>query len=307
MATTLIGERPQDRERVASADEVTYRRVFLVETDDNADGPLQVAFTPGIPLMNATYKVTRSNGQVAEQDATVRVVNRRCQQVTGNSRLWAVEVQYSSQHGDPQQNETDNEQLEFEPPAMHFGFETKIVPVASLAEPISMDPNKGNNATGAVTSAGEPFDPPPEYETSRPVLTITQNELVIDPAFIREYQDAINSDVFLGGPPLTVRCRIESDRQYKKGFRYWRTTYNFVFEQDNWDLKVLNRGTYYQDKADNSKVKHFVTEDDPPQPIFGLLAADGDKLHKADKPTFVILPVYKRKAFARLPLRFREL
>jgi hypothetical protein len=307
MAATLLGERAQDRERVATPEEVTYRRIYIVQTTLDTDGPLQVAFATGIPLINQTYRVLRSGGSLSEEDATVRVVSRKCQPITGSHRLWAVEVMYSSKHGDPEQDETDTEDLETEPPAMHFGFETKVVPVEALAEPISMDPLKGANAIGATTSAGEPFDPPPEYETSRPVLTITQNELVINPAFIREYQDAINSDNFLDGPPLTVRCRIEADRQYRKGFRYWRVTYNFVFEEKNWDLKVLNRGTYYLDRANGNNRKHFVTDDDPPQPRFGLLADNGDALNEADPPTFIVLPVYKRKPFAALPLRFREL
>lgn len=307
MATTLIGERHQDRERVAAEDEVTYRRIFLVSTSDAGDGPLQVAFTTGIPLMNSIYRVVRANGQVAEEDATVRVVSRKCQPVAGSHTLWAVEIQYSSSHGDPNQNQTDNEDIEAEPPALHFGFETKLVPIDVLAEPISMDPNKGNNAIGPVTSAGEPFDPPPEYETSRPVLTITQNYFVIDPAFIREYQDSINNDNFLGAPPLTVRVRIEADRVFRKGFRYWRVTTNFVFEKDDWDIKILDRGTYYIDRADNNKIKHFVTDDDPPQPRFGLLAANGDKLNEADKPHFVFCPVYARKPFNAIPLRLNEI
>lgn len=311
--TTLIGERAQDRERVVTTDanggtEIRYRRVYIVETDEPRSGALRVALTDGIPLLNHIYEVRDSQNKVIEYDPLVRVVERRAQQIPGSHTAWAVEIVYSNKHADPARNQGDapdaegDEDIEDESPAVHFGFETKVVPVESTRNPISQNPLKGWVGAGAVNSAGEKFDPPPEYETSRPILTITINQIALDFATVRAYQDATNSDNFLGAPPNTVRCRIEADRVYRNGFKSWRVTYNFVFEKEDWNLKVLDIGTYYIDASDENKIKAFVTEDDPPQPRIGLLDADGDELHPADLPHFVILQVYDQLPFALLNL-----
>src|SRR5207245_2866104 len=58
---------------------------------------------------------------------------------------------------------------------------------------------------GILNSAGQYFDPPPMMDDSRPRLSIARNEPVFNPAIAINYQDAVNTDGFLGFTAGQVR------------------------------------------------------------------------------------------------------
>lgn len=303
MSLTLLGEKAEERQRSASVDEVQYRRVYLVQSDSDSVGPLQIAFCPGVPLLGFPYATS------TETDATCLVVDRKVQQVTGSRRLWAVELTYSNKHEDPEENQNEQEQLELEPPEVEFSFETYRVPLEGKVKLInSSGIEEVNKFGGATTSAGEPFDPPPEIDASRPVLTVSRNELVFNSVLAITYENAVNSDAFLGANPGQVRVQgISARRQYKKGLRYWRVQYQFVYRKETWDLELLDIGTWYLEANAQGTIekKRFVTDDDPPQPRLGLLNGFGVANDAEAPPVFRRFEVYPRLPFANLNIRIQ--
>ncbi len=307
MGCTLRGERSEGRQRNATKDETTYQRVFVVETDSDHVGSREVSFCPGLPFLNYQYFTE------TEIDLLARCVSRDAAPVGNHRRLWEVTVKYSTKHEDPEKEENEEESVELEPPEVSFDFGTrmKAVQIASQV----YDENgvvKTNIYGGPTTSAGEPFDPPPEIEEHYPILTVTRNELFLNTNQIREYINTVNSDVFQGGPTRTVKCNgISSRKQYKKNVRYWRTTYSLEFNVNTWDLQLLDIGSFHlefvvnpEDITDvDTQRKYFLTDDEPAQPRLGLLNGAGDRLLDGGTPKFRRFPtVYEAKPFAALQL-----
>lgn len=303
MSFTYRGEVAQERQSSISKDEETFRRVFLVLSDADSGYGKGARLCAGVPRLGSTYSTS------TESQPLARCISKTAQPVTGSRRLWAVECIWSTKHDDQDPEEGDDQEdpeiIELEPPDVEFGFETFRVPVTGKAKLSSDSEGQENEFGGVTTSAGELYDPPAEMDESRPVLTITRNELVFFPSLAIEFQDAVNSDVFLGAQPRQAKIQgIGAKRTYKKNIRYWRVTYTIVFKRETWDLQLLDIGTFHFENGDDGEklIKHFVTEDDPPQPKQGLLNGFGFPLDEGDEPKFRRFAVYQEKAFANLRL-----
>jgi hypothetical protein len=309
MGLTLRGEKPEGRTRNVTKDETTYQRVFVVATDNDHIGAREVSFCPGLPFLGYQYNTGY------EVDPLVRVISRSAQPVGNSRRVWEVTVNYSSKHDDPEEENTEEESLELEPPEVSFDFATRMK-VVQRATQILSSTDEGvildNEYLSPTTSAGEPFDPPPEIEEHFPVLTITRNERFLNMEQIREYVNVVNSDNFQGGGPRTVKINgISARKQYKKNLRYWRTTYTLEFNPATWDLQLLDIGSYslrfVVDPEDIANVTtervYFLTDDDPPQPRLGLLDGQGNPLSDGGTPVFRRFPnVYTARPFNVLQL-----
>lgn len=287
MAHEIRGEQADARERVANENgEVRYRRIFTILADDDKPNLKTLALLDGLPRF----------GHVHPHDNTCRVVDRSLQQITGHRRLWAMEVQYSNQHEDPDNADEDEDfNVEDEPPELELGFEPRRVAAVGKYDTESMS-DVVNAWAGAIkNSAGEPFDPPPEKEDGYPYLRLTRNELSINIPQLMRFQNAVNSNApYLGAGARCILVNgISGRRQYRKGFRYWRMSYTLTYNPDTWDLQLLDQGRYYIDASDANKIKHFVTDDDPPQPRIGLLDGTGDELGAADAPVFLRFQIYR--------------
>ena len=285
MAVTLRGERAEGRQRTASADEITYQRVFVVESDADGVGAREVSFCTGLPFLGHAYSTDNEN------DPLVRCISRSAAPVDRHRRLWEVTVGYSSKHEDQDPNEDngEEEQLEFEPPEVSLTFTRKtraITGAATLTD--SYGVVVANAFGGVTTSAGEPFDPPAEEEIFLPVLTISRNEINANFALWNDYSNSVNSVAFLGAPPRTVRLAVEARKQYKKNLRYYRVSYVCEFDDLTWDLQLLDIGSWYLEAGAGGVIerKYFLTEDDPPQPRLGLLNGFGVPLEDGGNPVF---------------------
>lgn len=301
MGMTLRGERAEGRQRNVTKDEITYQRIFVVETDNDHIGAREVSFCPGLPFLG--YQYTTST----EFDPLARCISRNAAPVGNSRRLWEVVVNYSSKHDDPEEENNEEESLELEPPEVSFDFATRMKVIQTASQVFDPLGNLLDNPfSGPATSAGEPFDPPPEIEVHYPVLTITRNELFLNVNQIRDYVNCVNSDNFQGGGPRTVKLNgISTRKQYKKNLRYWRTTYTLEFNPETWDLQLLDIGSYYTTiNPDGPNFKnYFLTDDDPPQPRLGLLNGLGGYLEDGDDAQFRRFPtVYTARPFNVLQL-----
>jgi len=254
MAVTLVKE-IWTRGREGSYDlkaERTYTRVHQVFTSLVSDDAFVVLAGTGVPRP----------GDVHPNDlgAYCRKVTPR--QDDEHPQVWYVTSEYSSKYENPDLNE---ENPTYRPSELNWDF-------VSYQRPLERD------LTGApiVSSSGEPFDPPVEIDDSRLVLTIVRNELDFDPALALLYQDAVNSDNFLGTYPGQAKVRLKAARQFETGLFFWRTTYEVQFRREGWDIEVLDRGFY--EKYDGRRVPIYDTETHQQVTAPALLNGAGRKL-----------------------------
>ena len=137
------------------------------------------------------------------------------------------------------------------------------------------------NGVAVVNSSNEQFDPPVEYDDSRPTLTMTRNELAPPDALAADYKDVCNSDSWYGQAAYTWKCGgIKYQRAYENNVLYWKVTYIFHLNPLGWYERVLDRGSFWI--GDDGKTpKKFYASDGTVIP-YGLLNGEGKPLGKAD-------------------------
>src|SRR4029077_1319434 len=175
-----------------------YRRTFLVLTDNMLDGPFEVGSIAGnplpgparIPLLFEYYKDTRG----------VVDLGTLCQKLTPRQAeepfAWYVDADYSSKIDNPEQaqkGQTDDNPLN-RPAIVKWSMSKYQKPVDAAFDANGED-------VPIVNSANEHFDPAPEIDDSRIILTVDRNEPPIDPSVMIAYQDATNADDFFGAGP----------------------------------------------------------------------------------------------------------
>jgi hypothetical protein len=204
------------------------------------------------------------------------------------SRLvWDVAVEYDSEY-----ERRDNPFTE--PPDIELDSETYEQPLPGRAQttfdptqpsPQSQDPtNSGQNANprwgeGIVTSAGEPFDPPPTQQESRPVIRFTRNQASLTVANKVKYENTVNSQGWSGLQARQAWLRsIRGTSHVQKSttvgtadLHYIRVTYEFVLKAETWDLQLLDIGSYYLDYSSGSAVRKQFYVEGTSEPRLGLL------------------------------------
>jgi hypothetical protein len=260
--------------------ERSYTRTFQVITDSALDGPLYVRQAPGIPVRGSIYATD------TEIDPGARVKSITPSQ-SDNPKVWEVRVEYSSTTEDEQENPLE-----------------RAPEISWSAAPYTRVAWKDNNGKAIVNSAGQYFDPPLEVDDSRPVLTITRNEASFNPSLAIDYQDAVNSDAFLGFSPGQAKvAMIQASSATENDVFFWRVTYEFAFRREGWALSVLDQGRYEKvsgkpvpikeyDTAGNAIPGSHVTD---PVPLSG-----GSRLDNPgpDSVQFLSFTVYKERAFS---------
>lgn len=302
MAVTLRGERAEGRQRTAAPDEITYQRVFVVESDADNVGAREVSFCSGLPFLGHAYSTDNEN------DPLVRCISRSAAPVDRHRRLWEVTVAYSSKHEeqDPENEQGEEELLELQPPDVSLTFTRRMRAETGQS---GLRNTYGviipNPFGGCTTSAGEPFDPPAEREILLPVLTIARNEIQPNFALWNDYSNSVNSVGFLGAPAFTVKVAIEARKVYGKGIKYYRVQYVCEFDDLTWDLQLLDIGSWYLEAGAGGVIerKYFLTDDDPPQPRLGLLNGFGIPLEDGQEPQFRKFPHPKVRDLNALQLQ----
>lgn len=286
-----------------------YFRRYLVQTDSKYDGPWLVSTAPLLPIPYAQYETD------TEIDPSARVVRREPTQHPKNWMLWYVDVEYDTEYerkdGNPFQ----------EPPKVEYDFEPYKEPLPG--KPVQTVTSYSNNDQTVVTawgggitnSAGEPFNPPPERDASRLVVTYTRNEPSFSTAFALMFIDSVNRDAWNNLEPRQAFLRgIKAHLEYRKSttfgqmdIPYFPVTYTFVMKRETWDLQILNIGSYYLAQAavfdadgnvTNAPAKLTDTDDSGAKKQV-LLKADGTKVTDG-VPTFRRFRVCKETSFAAL-------
>ncbi len=299
-------EMPDSPKIVAGLNKRAYTREFRVQVDSLADGPKTACSAPGIPRLYDPYVF----GNESDDYALVRDID--ADRMQGASLYWKVTVRYETP-------EPVNERGNSPSGTQHEQAGQHDNPLAMLAEVQSSTEkfreviySVYDTTTGTLTpcknTAGQVFDPPPEKDATRLVLSITRNEAisVLHPAVDVIYSDAVNSDTWWGCPPGTWKCQgISTQRETKQLssgaiFPYLRCTYKFE-ARPSWDLQILDAGSYSIQVFDVKRRKiQFKTDDGHPR--IGALDGQGEELRDGLPPVYLTFRVYPRRPFGALNL-----
>lgn len=166
-----------------------------------------------------------------------------------------------------------------------------------------------------VNTVGDPFDPPVKRDDSRPILTVTQNQMTFDIGQAQSFKDTVNADTFCGFPPNSVKCAdITADRQYSSDWGYyWQVTYEFeirpvivvqgatgpVTYQYGWTEQILNAGYRYASVTTGTPQPVLVSGAPVSSPV--CLTQSGQYV-PGNSPCYLNFDLYPQSAFAGLPI-----
>jgi hypothetical protein len=229
----------------------TYDLVYRVITDNIQDNHAIVLLAPGLPAIYSIYNAANEfdTGSVLKNYSAARTDDPCIWEVTCHYESWAVilgglrgsnpELQKAladaaagtSSHAEPGGFDANNPLSR--PPRIRGGSRTY-----QRVQPCDLDGKQ------FVNSVGERLDPPPEMDDKRPYLTISRAEPgPLNLTRICQYQDAVNSDVFLGQPAFSAKMNITWERVFENNLLFYDVTYDIEFRRDLWiPLKVLDAG-----------------------------------------------------------------
>lgn len=263
----------------ATTNDRTYTRVFRVITDSPMVGALAVRTADGLPRRGSIYATD------TEVDLSARVKSIDPSQDSDNAKIWLVRVEYDSRVEDEPENPLER------PPEISWGF--------AQFQRIAWRDVDGK---AIVNSAGEYFDPPIEIDDSRPVLSIVRNEASFNPSLAIEYQDAVNSDSFMGFSAGQAKVSNITARSVREGdYQYWQVAYEFHFRRDGWAVRPLDQGRYSTGRVRIPEIDEDGNEI-PDSHVIDPVPLDGNG-QPIDNPgpdncVFLEFHAYKRRAFS---------
>ncbi|CEF48257.1 unnamed protein product [uncultured bacterium] len=259
---------------------------YRVVTDDANDGPYTVMKSAGFKFGD------RYNpGPASEADRSTFATSFNCDAVDGDPCLWIVTVGYgpwdANQVGNPDANPLNN------PIDVSWGFR-------EYAEVLTRD----LNGRLVRNTAGDPFDPPVEYDDPRLMLTVIRNEPSL-PLTMLPYRNAINSDPFAGFDPYFAKALpIQAKNLWHQDAGwYYEVTYQFEFlvpkiggNVDGYRKKILSQG--YRAISVVSGKQYHVTYKGIPVNSPVLLDSNGFTLGLYSDPYFIDTPAYPELPFS---------
>lgn len=292
----MDGQTAEDSDAEESATDV-----YLIQTAHRNISRFVIQAWPGLPQIGDIYII----GQDVIQ--SLRCKRRRLRRRDDSDTIWEMECEYSSAQKEKEQEEEEEDPLD-KKPEIEIDFETyQTVAEGALVNDSSVDDDDAADSSSfqffgraLVNSAGEPFDPQPEMDQVRPVMTITYNEPFLNIPLLMHYANTVNKTGWLGCSPRTWKMggpRIH--RVQEAQYRYWQISLTFTFNKMGWDLQLLNQGTYYLDGGAPSGPQTPFTDAEGNR-IVGLLGETGDEfdpLIDTGDATYSRYRVYKERDF----------
>jgi hypothetical protein len=219
----------------------TYTETYMVLTTDSRTGPLEVCLATGIPTLRTVYNT--GFGLDFDGGAVVSDIQPRLVEPQTDLTKWHVTVTYQSHAAsDPsQENESHTDQPTLKPPVFRWSCakDKRAVEEAVLIDELGADVR----IEVPQTSAGEPFDPPPDKDQTHRVLTIIRNELDFDQTFFDYYIDSISENSYAGYAPLRPKMEdISGESRYENKLSFYEVTYVISFKEPDWDLRLQDMG-----------------------------------------------------------------
>ena len=283
----------------------TYKKVFRVLTTNTLDGPGTAI--AAVPVLRYQF-YSEANGFV---DLAARASNIEAAPDQDDPNTWLVTATFSTYRLQGEQakaaskNDAQQDPLQ-RPTEIQLAYNR-------FSRSITLD----MNGQAFVSSAREAFDPQPEVDDSRPLLSLTRNEPAPKFAFWISFRDKVNSLAWLGFPVGTAKCAGISATSAFEGNKYfWRVTYSFEINltpfvppggqpQDQnivgWDRFFFDWGTFYIDA--NGQVNRFRDKNYTCLAGKFCLNGKGGPLPLGDLPVFLgPFKMYQSADFAALKL-----
>lgn len=282
--------------RTSGSDAVSSQsvRVFLVHTTDVADGPeaAEVASFGGVTVPSV------GDAHPADADKLARAVEAKPEK--NEPCDFRVTVRYTTPIPTPPPEGSD--------PDMPENPLERTAVVVWGSKKTSIPVERADFRLGEIwisdqpvqSSALEVFDPPAMRDLSRRVLTIVRNEAVFDSIVTDDWEDAVNSDVFMGRPAGTVKvAHIVGSRHYENGVWYWEVEYQFDFKREGWNAHLVDRGTRELGEGTFTTIK-----DKNGDPVNSPVNLDGcgKVLHPNDPVVYLEYRFYPTQLFEPLGL-----
>lgn len=269
------------RARASSDGQRQYGLSFTVVTNDLNDGPQTVGAALGLEPFDE-YSFGNDFDPLAHaKDIEIR-------RSTDSPYVWEVDVDFDTHVEDWDENPLNR------PTVIDYHF-------VQFQRPCWQDVN----LQGVVNSAGRYFDPPPEIDDSRLVITMTRNEPIFNTALAIAYQDAVNSDPWFGFTTGQVKVNnITGTFRKESGQSFYEVVYEFQVRYEGWQLSILDQGLYQ--KGSGSKGTPCMDDQTPSQPVTEPVPLDGSG-NQLSNPSFSnvvfkTFTVYRQLVFANLGL-----
>lgn len=279
----------------------TYTVVYRVIADI-ATGPETVRVYSGLPTRSSTYSVVEGSVSESNTGAGYQGKSVKFQEVKESKKIFLVTAKFSDNPTAGQKKDPE------EPPGLPWEAPADIsTHSAKDKKPILLDLD-GNLI---ASSAGEPYDPVQEVDDTHYILRIVKNFLNIDIPFNASYRDTVNSDVFFGCQPESVKVETPGvfERLWFGPQKYFRLTWEFsllsgddisspgssVAVFDDWRRKLYDYGMY--------KLVGVV----PNQKLVAIKGLDGRELAapRLLNNAGAVLPIGQPPELRRWPLGYR--
>jgi hypothetical protein len=133
-------------------------------------------------------------------------------------------------------------------------------------EPIDKD--KDNKPI--LTSSREPYDPPITEDYSDGVYCLVKNLASVNPLFMNDYKNSVNSDVWRGFPPRTCKLKVfNADKIKSAGFEYYRITYEVHIRYDAENPQATGWIRRIKDQGYRTIKRVVLSTDSSGNPVYG--------------------------------------
>jgi len=240
------GERPDRRTMTEDKEgHRSYRRVFLVKVNSEADDGNVVLTAPDLPRARDRYEI---DGGVVDYDSFV--VKRTPRQMRKTRLHWEVDIDY--EYIPPERRERD--------PLMRavkvgpFTYERQTVPVVGTLRSSGVTPASTDIYEEPYrNSLGDKYPVQPMMPSGHGVLEYTRNEDSFSPAWAMEWENVTNDDAWCGaepeqllmdGPPTCAGA----ERENVDGgtITYCPVVYRIQFKYEGHAVRMLDEGPDYR-------------------------------------------------------------
>lgn len=271
--------------------ETSFTRQYLVKMRSATayDSDLAVNAT-GIPAINAKWPNNISGR------ATPTVRSKSAKLWDNNSRLhWLVEVKYSNERtNDEKENAADPDT---EPWNLDPVYSSDHVEYQESAD-------VEYSGSAIVNSAGDMFDPVPQYSRGNTKITVSRNTLAFSESTAKALRLTVNAAAFTlhgvqydAGLVKLLRWTSSTNTWTDSNgadISYYSETLEFEISRYTWghELKILDRGYRARPGVGEDPVRVLDANGNPvPEPV--LLASDGTQLAEGADPNFIYAQVYE--------------
>lgn len=265
------------------------QRTFRVIASSPTDGPLTIRAAG--PAINSTYSQGETDTELylTQKEAKYRGISTK-----GPEYWWDLTCTWTPQPG--------GSELNLHP----FDRRTILGGHMEHFERIVERDIDGNDCTN---SARQYFDPPLQADDSRPVITMTRNEAAFPYTKMITYQDAVNSDGWLGFDPGVVKIfdikPTEKTEQVgaegaEQELIFYEVTYEFHVNWLGWQKEPLDQGRY---ELSTGGGLVSIKEADGQTAVNDPVMLDGQGNARPEgPPVFLPYHVYRRVNFSALNL-----